>query len=261
MSDLPHAQFHGRLARREALFGTLLTLPSPEIAEVMAAAGFDWLFIDMEHGLLDFAPVQRMIQAAGHACPCIVRVPNNEAILIARALDTGAAGIIVPHVNTADEARAAVRAARYPPVGSRSIGVARAQGYGGRLADAIARDNDQTAVVAQVEHIDAVAQIDEIVSVPGVNAVFIGPFDMSASMGKPGEIGAPDVQQAIATVAAACAARQVPCGIFVVDGAAARRAVGAGHSLVCAATDTLLLASAARHLLDDARAAGGGLHG
>jgi 2-keto-3-deoxy-L-rhamnonate aldolase RhmA len=253
-----HARFQERLARREPLLGTLLTLPSPEIAEVMAAAGFDWLFIDMEHGLLDFADVQRMIQAAGGACPCIVRVSNNEAILVAKALDTGAAGIIVPHVNTADEAAAAVRAARYPPAGSRSIGVARAQGYGGRLADAIAGDNNRTLVVAQVEHIDAVAGIEAIVRVPGVDAIFIGPFDMSASLGKPGDIGAPDVQAAISAVREACAAQQVPCGIFVVDGAAARQAFGSGQSLVCAATDTLLMASAARRLVADAQATGSG---
>lgn len=234
----------------------LLSLPSPEMAEIFAAAGFDWLFVDMEHGLLDFASVQRLIQAAGEACPCIVRVPNNEAVLIAKALDTGAAGVIVPHVNSVEEARAAVQAARYPPAGERSIGAARAQGYGGRLADAIAHDNARTLLVAQVEHVDAVRAIDRITAVPGVDAIFIGPFDLSASMGKPGEIAAPDVQEAIGIVTAACAARALPCGIFVVDGSAARCAAEAGHSLVCAGTDTLLVASAGRRLLGEARAVG-----
>jgi 2-dehydro-3-deoxyglucarate aldolase/4-hydroxy-2-oxoheptanedioate aldolase len=254
-------RFVARLARREPLLGTLLTLPAPELAEVAAAAGFDWLFVDMEHGLIDFAAVQRVAQAVGHLCPCIVRVPNSEPILIAKALDTGAAGIIVPHVNTAEEARAIVRAAHYPPGGARSLGVARAQGYGGRLADAIAHDNDRTIVVAQVEHIDAVAHIDEIVAVPGVSAVFIGPFDLSASLGKPGEIGAPEVQQAIGTVVSACAARQLPCGIFVVSGDAANNAFAAGHSLVCAMTDTLLFAGAAARLRAAAFPEGGGRRG
>ena len=241
-------RFVARLARREPLLGTLLTLPSPEVAEVVAAAGFDWLFVDMEHGLIDFEAVQRIVQAAGHACPCVVRVPGHEPILVAKALDTGAAGIIVPHVNTAAEARAVVRAAHYPPSGARSLGVARAQGYGSRIADAIARDNARTAVVAQVEHIDAVGNIDEIVAVPGLSAVFIGPFDLSASLGKPGEIGAPDVQQAIGEVVSACAGRKLPCGIFVVSGDAARAAFAAGHSLVCAMTDSLLFAGAAARL-------------
>jgi 2-dehydro-3-deoxyglucarate aldolase/4-hydroxy-2-oxoheptanedioate aldolase len=245
---MPLPRFRARVERREPLLGTLLTLPSPEIAEVMAAAGFDWLFIDMEHGLIDFADAQRMVQAVASSCPCIVRVPKNEPILVAKALDTGAAGVIVPHVNTAAEARAAVRAAMYPPAGERSIGVARAQGYGGRLREAIAHDNDDTIVVAQVEHIEAVSNIAEIVSVPGVGAVFIGPFDLSASLGKPGDIGAADVQKAIAAFVTACAAKPLACGIFVVDGDAASCAFEAGHSLVCATTETLLLADAAGRL-------------
>ena len=260
MSERPHVRFRERLARREPLVGLVLSLPSPELAEMLAAAGFDWLFVDMEHGLIDFAAVQRMIQAVGGACPCIVRVPNNEAVLIGKALDTGAAGVIVPHVNSAEEARAAVRAARYPPAGARSIGAARAQGYGRRLAEAIARDNFETLVVAQVEHVDAVRSIEAIVRVPGVDAVFIGPFDLSASMDKPGEIAAEDVQQAIDAVTEACAAKGLPCGIFAVDGASARRAGEAGHSLVCVGTDTLLVASAANRLLGEARAAGSGGH-
>jgi 2-keto-3-deoxy-L-rhamnonate aldolase RhmA len=260
VSDTSHARFRERLARREPLVGLVLSLPSPELAEMTAAAGFDWLFVDMEHGLLDFAAVQRLIQAVAGACPCIVRVPNNEAILIAKALDTGAAGVIVPHVNTAAEARAAVQAARYPPAGARSIGAARAQGYGERLADAIAHDNARTLVVVQVEHVDAVRRIDEIVRVPGVDAIFIGPFDLSASMGKPGEIAAPDVQQAIATVTAACAAQGKPSGIFAVDGASARRAGEAGHSLVCAGTDTLMIAGAAKRILADGHAGSGDEH-
>jgi 2-keto-3-deoxy-L-rhamnonate aldolase RhmA len=245
---MPLTRFRARVDRREPLLGTLLTLPSPEIAEVMAAAGFDWLFIDMEHGLIEFTDAQRMVQAVAPSCPCIVRVPKNEPILVAKALDIGAAGVIVPHVSTAAEAREAVRAAMYPPAGERSIGVARAQGSGGRLREAIAHDNDDTIVVAQVEHIKAVSNIAEIVSVPGLAAVFIGPFDLSASLGRPGEIGAPDVQEAIATVAAACSAKPLACGIFVVGGDAAGRAFAAGHSLVCATTDTLLLADAATRL-------------
>jgi 2-dehydro-3-deoxyglucarate aldolase len=258
VSTIPPTPFRERVARCEPLFGVVISLPSPELAEMLAAAGFDWLFIDMEHGLLDFAAVQRMIQAVAGTRPCIVRVPNNEAILIAKALDAGADGVIVPHVNDTEQARAAVSAARYPPVGTRSIGAARAQGYGERLAEAIAHDNDRILVVAQAEHVDAVAAIDDIVQVPGVNAIFIGPFDLSASMGKPGEIQAPDVQRAIARVTEACAAHSMPCGIFATDGPSARRAGETGLSLVCIGTDTLMISGAAKRLLGEARAAGSG---
>lgn len=261
MSAMPRSSFRDRLSRREPLAGLLLSMPSPELAEIFAASGCDWLFIDMEHGLIDFTGVQRLVQAVAGACPCIVRVPKNEPIAIAKVLDTGATGVIVPHVNSAEEARAAVDAARYPPAGARSIGAARAQGYGARLADAIAHDNARTLVVPQVEHIDAVRRVEEILDVPGVDAIFIGPFDLSGSMAKPGEVSAPDVQEAISTVVAACAARSMPCGIFTVDGSAARRAGEAGHSLICIGTDTLLIADAARRAVAEALAAGSGQHG
>jgi 2-dehydro-3-deoxyglucarate aldolase/4-hydroxy-2-oxoheptanedioate aldolase len=261
LPDTPHARFRERLAGCEGLLGTLLTLPSPEIAELLAGAGFDWLFVDMEHGLLDFAVVQRMVQAVASVCPCLIRVAYNEPTLIGKALDTGADGIIVPHVTTAEEARAAVRAAKYPPTGARSIGVGRAQRYGRRLRESLLHDNSATLVVAQVEHADAIPQIDEVVSVRGVNAVFIGPFDLSASFGKPGEVDAPEVQQAIGAIVSACAARSIPCGLFVGDGDGARRAFGEGHSLVCAATDTLLLGEAAERLRATATAGGSGARG
>jgi 2-keto-3-deoxy-L-rhamnonate aldolase RhmA len=222
----------------------MLTLPSPEVAEVCATAGFDWLFIDMEHGLVEFADVQRMIQAAG-PCPCVVRVPMNETTWIGKALDTGATGVIVPHVNTAAEARRLTRAGRYPPKGDRSISVARAQGFGARVQDSVDSDNDNVVLVPQAEHIEAARHIDEIVGTPGVDAVFIGPFDLSGSLGKPGRIGDVEVQAAIATIRDGCAAARVACGLFVVDTESARRAISEGYSLVCVSSETLLLTRAA----------------
>jgi 2-dehydro-3-deoxyglucarate aldolase/4-hydroxy-2-oxoheptanedioate aldolase len=241
------------LRRREPLLGTLLSLPSPEIAELLAGVGFDWLFVDLEHGLLDVAGAQRMVQAAA-GCPCLVRVPSGAATDIGRALDIGAAGIIVPHVNTAAEAAAAVQAAKYPPAGTRSIGAARAQGYGLRTGHAVRCADATTAVVAQVEHVEGVRRIEEIVGIPGVDAIFIGPFDLSASLGTAGAIEAAAVQDAIATVLAACRDAGKPCGIFLVDATAARQAFEAGHSLVCLATDTLILGNAATSLVAAVRA-------
>ena len=244
MAGSPDNAFKTRLRNRVPLVGTLLTLPSPEIAEVCAAAGFDWLFVDMEHGLLDIGDVQRMIQAAG-LCPCIVRVPMNEAIWIAKALDTGAAGVIVPHINTVADARLAVRGGKFPPIGTRSIGVARAQGYGTRVQESVDRANDQVVMIPQVEHIDGARHIDEIVAVAGVDAAFIGPFDLSASLDKPGQIGDAEVAAAIRTIRDGCAVAGVASGIFVVDAGSARQAFSEGFSLVCIATDTLLLARVA----------------
>jgi 2-dehydro-3-deoxyglucarate aldolase/4-hydroxy-2-oxoheptanedioate aldolase len=247
--------FERRLRKREPLLGTVLSLPSPEIAELCAGAGFDWLFIDMEHGLIEFADAQRMIQAAG-PCPCIVRVPMNEAIWVGKALDTGAAGVIAPHVSTAAEAKRLVRAGKYPPAGARSIGVARAQGFGARVQDSVDGDNDAVLLVPQAEHIEAARNIGEIVATPGVDAVFIGPFDLSGSLAKPGRIGDAEVQAAMATIRDGCAAARIACGVFVVDAESARRAIGEGYSLVCVSSEVLLLRRAAGDVLREARTGG-----
>jgi 2-keto-3-deoxy-L-rhamnonate aldolase RhmA len=247
------ARFRQRLRDREPLLGTLISLPSPEVAELLSGAGFDWLFVDMEHGLLDFASVQHIIQAAGALCPSVVRVPSNELVWIGKALDSGAAGLILPHVNSAGQAAEAVSAGKYPPEGVRSIGAGRAQGFGRGVERCVAHANLETVLVPQVEHADAVRAIPEILRVPGIDAIFIGPFDLSASLGRPGDLAHPEVQQAIAAVRDACAARAIPCGIFVVDAEAARRAFADGYSLVCAATETILLGSAAARLVQESK--------
>ena len=253
MDRTSQARFRQRLRKREPLLGTLVSLPSPEIAELLARTGFDWLFVDMEHGLLDVASVQHMVQAAGDLCPSVVRVPSNESVWINKALDTGAAGLIFPHISSAEEATEAVSAGKYPPEGARSIGVARAQGFGSGLEHSIAHANLETTLVAQVEHADGVRAIQEILRVPGVDAIFIGPFDLSASLGRPGDIAHPEVQRAIAAVRDACAAKDIPCGIFVIDANAARLAFAEGYSLVCAATETILLGSAATRLVRESK--------
>jgi 2-keto-3-deoxy-L-rhamnonate aldolase RhmA len=161
--------------------------------------------------------------------------------------------LIFPHISSAEEAAEAVSAGKYPPEGARSIGVARAQGFGSRLEHSVAHANLETTLVAQVEHADGVRAIQEILRVPGVDAIFIGPFDLSASLGRPGDISHPEVQRAIATVRDACAAEDFPCGIFVVDANAVRLAFAEGYSLVCAATETILLGSAATRLVRESK--------
>jgi len=254
MNPAPAAAFKERLKNRDRLTGILLSLPSPEIAEISAEAGFDWLFIDMEHRLLDIANVPRMIQAVAGRSACVVRVPANEPAWIAKALDAGADGLIFPHVSRAEEARAVVSAARYSPEGTRSIGLARAQEYGLSVADCLKRANKEIVLIAQAEHIDAAANIEEILAVDGVDGVFIGPFDLSASLGIPGQISDPSVQKAIGRIRQACAARGVPSGIFCRDAASARAMMADGFTLICAGADGLHFGNAVRRLLADIRA-------
>jgi 2-keto-3-deoxy-L-rhamnonate aldolase RhmA len=239
------AAFRRRLAAGDLLVGTLLTLPAPELAEIAADAGFDWLFLDMEHGALEAGDVLRLVQAVREPCACLVRIPENREMWVKKALDTGADGIIVPHVNGPDEAARAVHWAKYPPEGGRSVGFSRANRYGARFQENVETANAATAVVAQVEHIDGVRAIDAILEVPGVDAVFIGPYDLSASLGKPGRIQDADVRAAIGTVAAACTARRVPVGLFAAALPAAAKAVEEGYTLVCAGLDIGLYGRAA----------------
>jgi len=203
------ARFRDRLLRGDRLIGTLLSLPSPELVEIASDAGFDWLFLDMEHGALEARDVLRLVQAAREPCAPLVRVPENREMWIKKALDTGAAGIIVPHVNSAEDATRAVHWSKYPPEGGRIVGFSRSNRYGTRFQESVESANVETVVIAQVEHIDGVRVIEAILDVSGVDAVFIGPYDLSASLGKPGRIQDPDVREALQAVAAACAQRKV----------------------------------------------------
>jgi 2-dehydro-3-deoxyglucarate aldolase len=242
------AGFRQRLLRGDRLVGTLLSLPSAELAEIAADAGFDWLFLDMEHGALGPADVLRIVQAVHEPCACLVRVPEAREMWVKKALDTGAAGIIVPHVDNAEEAGLAVRWAKYPPRGGRSVGFSRANRYGTRFQENIEAANAETVVVAQVEHIDGVRRIDAILAVPDLDAVFIGPYDLSASLGKPGQIQDPEVREAIRAVATACAGRKIPVGIFAAALPAAHQAVADRYTLICAGIDIGLYARSAAEL-------------
>lgn len=252
------ADFRQRVCSREPLLGTIVTLPSPEVAELLAGAGFDWLFIDMEHGLIDVTAAHRIVQAVAGACACVVRVPSLDATWIAKALDTGADGVIVPHVERAEQVDIIVSAGRYAPEGCRSIGVTRSNAYGRRLAEELAGGaNRRVAVIAQAEHMAAVKAIDEVAAAEGLDGVFVGPFDLSASLGRPGQIGDHAVQEAIAHVRAACERRRVACGILVADAAGAEQAFAAGDCLVCVGTDTLLLGRVAGEVVKGVRRAAG----
>jgi 2-dehydro-3-deoxyglucarate aldolase len=235
--------FRARLASGEALIGTLLSLPVPALAEIAADAGFDWLFLDMEHGAIGITELSGLVRAAGGSSAAVVRIPETREMWIRYALDSGADGVIVPHVNTGEEAARAVRWAKFPPRGERSVGFSRANRYGTRFQSDIESANQTTAIIPQVEHIDAVRNIEEIAAVPGIDAVFIGPYDLSASMGKPGEISAPDVHEAIETVKRSCRARRIPLGIFARDLARSAEAVKEGYSFVCSGIDVDLFAA------------------
>jgi len=245
--------FRARLRHGERLLGTMITLPAPEVAELMAAVGFDWLFIDAEHGVFATHALQAMLQGAGATTPCVVRVSAAAEVPIKQALDIGAAGVIVPQVNSAAQAKQVVGWAKYAPVGTRGVGVGRAHGYGLQLGAYLETANDRTAVIVQAEHRDAVANIEAIVRVAGIDAVLIGPYDLSASLGRMGQVDHPDVVSAIDHVSAVCREAGVPLGIFGVSAAAVLPYLNKGYTLIVAGVDTVLLGQAGQGLLAQLR--------
>lgn len=246
-------EFRSRLRAGEKLVGTMVTIPSPAVAEVLSEVGFDWLFVDGEHGPFETRELLAVLQAVGHKTPCVVRVPACEEAPMKKALDLGAAGIIVPQVNTVEQAECAVRFCRYAPEGARGVGIARAHGYGLTFAPYLGAANAQTAVIVQAEHILAVENIERIVAVPGIDAVLIGPYDLSASLGRMGEIEHPSVTDAIDHVTRTCRSAGVPLGIFGITVDAIRPYVDRGYTFLIASVDTMLLGKAAATALSELR--------
>ncbi len=240
-----NSEFRTKLRGGQKVLGTMVTLPEPAVSEILAAAGFDWLFIDAEHGPFETSDIQGILQAVGDRIPCIVRVAAANEISIKKALDVGAAGIIAPQVNSAEQAELVVRYARYSPQGARGVGLARAHGYGLGIDEYLRNANDMISVIVQAEHADAVSNIESIVEVPGVDAVLIGPYDLSASLGKMGEIDDPLVTQAIEHVTQSCLQANMPLGIFGVAAEAVQPYIDKGYTLIVAGVDTLFLGQAA----------------
>ena len=242
-----------RLKSGETLIGSLVTLASPDVAEIMSLVGFDYLWIDTEHAPIDFVHSQMMIQAVGGRCPCIVRIPENNEVWIKKALDTGCDGIVVPQVKSAAEARKAIEYSLYPPLGRRSVGISRAHGYGMSFQEYVGAANEKLTIVLQVEHIEGVQAIESILEVPGIDAILIGPFDLSGSLGVLGQITHPQVQDAMEEVRRHCEKADVPAGIFAVDAKSARGFIAEGYNLIALSTDSFYLWQSAKRALGEVR--------
>lgn len=243
---MPSLSFRRRLREGRPMIGALVQMPLPEVAELFAEAGYDWLFVDLEHTPSDARSALELIVAVDHRVPCVVRVPWNDEAYIKKALDIGATGVIVPLVNSVEEARVAVARCKYPPTGVRSVGVTRAQRFGLDLERYMREADDDIAVIVQIEHVRAVESIDAILDVPGIDAVFVGPFDLSGSMGRPGHIDDPEVRAAIARVITACESRGIARAIYAHTPEHAQRYLAQGYQVIGLCTDYILLARAAQ---------------
>jgi len=232
-------KFKQRLAAGDRLIGLYLSLASPDIAEMAALAGFDWLWIDLEHSRASLTDVQRMIQAVAGRSATLVRVPWNDPVWIKRVLDLGCDGVIVPQVRSADEAAQAVRACLYPPAGERSVGMSRAQQYGMDFQRYVENANSEICIILQIEHRDAVGCLDEILAVPGYEAVLAGPYDLSGSFGLLGQVSHPKVMESLAQIGVTAKRHGKATGIFVADVEAARAQAASGFNLIAVGSDAM----------------------
>lgn len=238
----PVNRFKAALAERKSQIGLWVAFGSPNVAELLSHCGYDWLVIDGEHAPNDLPLMLAQLQAtqAGGAHP-VIRVPQGEAWLIKQVLDIGAQTVLVPMVDTADQARAMVRAMRYPPEGIRGMGtLGRASRYG-LTADYLTTANAQTCLLVQAESRAALENLDEICAVDGVDGVFIGPADLSADMGFPGNANAPEVLAAIDDAIRRIVAHGKAAGILVGGAAPAKHALALGATFVAVGHDVGLL--------------------
>ena len=233
-----------RLASNLITVGSWITIGNVTIAEIMAGAGFDWLVVDLEHSVISIdvaGDLIRTIDLCGVAP--LVRLTSNDPDQIKRVMDAGAHGIIVPMVNCADEAELAVAAVRYAPDGTRGVGLARAQGYGVRFREYFAWQKENAVVIVQIEHKDALEHLEEILTVPGVDGFIIGPYDLSCSMGIPGEFEHPDYVAAVNHICEIGKRLGVSSGLHVVepDARLLEQTVGAGYTFIAYSVDIRML--------------------
>lgn len=229
-------------------FGSWLQFGHPGVAEIMAQAGFDWIGIDLEHSAIGIETAFTLIQVIDLAgCAPLVRLSANDPVQAKRVMDAGAWGVIVPAVQSAAEARQAVEAVKYPPEGRRSVGLGRAHGYGARFAEYLRECGESSIVIPMIEQKEGIDRAEEILEVPGVDGVFIGPYDLSASYGVAGELNHPLVSQAMQRVVAAARARGKAAGIHVVHPPATQVAdrLAEGFRMIAYGGDMLFLSPAA----------------
>jgi len=241
------------------LVGSFLEIPHPVAMEVTAQSGPDFVCIDWEHAQIARDAIENLVRAADlHGVPALVRVPGQGGEAIAAALDSGARGILVPRVSSGPEALRCVLAARYPPEGARGVGPGRAAAYGYRILDYLAEANTQVVVAVQVETADGLANVGEIAAIDGVDVVFVGPGDLSVSIGAIGPAGVRRLEEAVEAIFAAALAAGKAAGIFCASPQDVARWAAAGASFFILGSDTMFLGSgvAAAHAAARSRTAG-----
>lgn len=243
-----------RIRRGDTVFGTFVKLPSPEVIEILGLAGLDFAIFDTEHGPLTFESVGILTQAAEVAkISPLVRVYENNEALISRALDLGAEGVLVPHIATAQDVTELVQAARFHPAGNRGIcRYVRAARFSSMdRHEYFKKANETTFTVAMIEGAEGVANLDSILKVPGIDLIFVGPYDLSQALGVPGQVESPLVTKAMKDIAKKAREQKIALGTFADDAATALQWAELGVQFNAISVDVGLIYSAAKQLVDD----------
>jgi 4-hydroxy-2-oxoheptanedioate aldolase len=252
--DLPVNQFKRALASGGTPIGAWLVSAAPAAAEALGCVGFDFLVVDMEHTPIDLQQLVGILQAiAGTPAQAIVRPPWNDMVMVKRVLDSGAQSLLLPFVQNADEARRAVAYTRYPPAGLRGVAAAHRGSRYGTIPNYVQRAHGEICVIVQIETPTAFAQLEAIAAVPGVDSIFIGPADLSASMGYPGDMGNPAVQDKLRAGAQSCKRLGKPCGIVGANPDMVGKFLEYGFSWVAVGSDLAMLVSRAQEFLGTVR--------
>lgn len=219
-------------------YGLWMDLGSPAVVEAAACCNPDWLLLDGEHGAAGYEGMFSLLQAMnGSTATSIVRVPWNDIIPIKRVLDMGAEGVMVPYIKTAEDVAAVVSACRYPPKGERGLGPFRGSRYETEFMEYYKQANDEIVVMVQIENVDAVKNLDAILAVPGLDSIFIGPSDLTASMGLYPNTNHPDVLKVIQEVLDKSRAAGKPVGIYSTTGAGAKKYAEQGFRFINVGND------------------------
>ncbi|MCH2373739.1 MAG: aldolase/citrate lyase family protein [Planctomycetes bacterium] len=245
-----------KLGRGEVVIGSFMYIPSSKLTEIVGWLGFDFVVIDQEHGPVDTSQAEDMVRAAEHAgATPIIRVSHNTPHLILRAFDIGAHAIHVPEINTKEEAELAAKSARYGPVGQRGLGGVRAAKYGlaGPLSEYAPQANEENLVIAHIEHYRAVDNLDELLAVDGIYIYYLGPEDLSNSLGIPGQSKDPRVVELVESSIQRIAAAGKVAGCIAADPATARRYCELG-ALYIASHAIKFMSQASREFLKEVRA-------
>jgi 2-dehydro-3-deoxyglucarate aldolase len=244
-----HSPLKEKLQKKEISIGSWLTIPHQAVIEILSTAGFEWLTIDMEHSPISIETIMNLIgHIQGNGMQALVRVSKNEEVPIKRVLDAGADGVIVPMIRNKAEAIQAVNYVKYPPIGKRGVGLNRAQKYGTAFDTYQQWVKDEVVVIAQIEHIDAVNNLEAIFSVEGIDGIIVGPYDLSASMGYPGEYDREDVKEALARVDEITKRLNKPLGFHVIDSGYEKTLdkINKGYSFLAFSLDFFFLGDKAR---------------